>query len=1694
MTKITETWTDNSQAQTTEVTRTTYANQLGQPIIKDLVCGDSRWIEYYKYDDNYRLILHAEPSAIAGCDTTVSNPESSTVCRVGCVGHGPLIYEGNWTSVPASIRQHCEDELEEYQRTWPYISHPNNYPYYVSVYHLLIQRSAASSASFKLDANNEEKVGLVHIYTYDDANAPGYLHYEKLRQGYRGGVETDDVYLRETVRTSHSTTDGTTVYPISVSRILQGDISTGAIATNYSYTYHAGTNAIAERITTLPAIDPDHNGSDTSNVRKETYDVDGHVLWSLDERGSFTYNTYDPVTGAIVQTIQDVKSGQSLTPPTGWGDLPTSGLHVMTDYTHDIRGRITQTLGPAHLSPLPSGEGQGEGSVQVRTASWTVYDDANHTIRTAQGYQVVGTSAYVLINPISITKTDLDGRVIEQIQAVRGSGVTSSGALSSSDTFSQSSYTRWSGNTYSNTLLTSSRVYHLIPSSGAGTVGTNYAETTYTYNSVGRVVKTIAPNGTIQRGVLDIRGHVVKSYVGTSDTDATNADPTGGSASGNNMVLLAENQYDGGGCSCGANGNITQTTRYVDASTTRVTSYTYDWRDRRLTSSTSDGTTTYIRQNTYDNLNRVTQTDWYHTAAQDANLVGRSKKYYDELGRVYKTETYAVDPSTGTAGTVLADNTWYDSVGNVIKQKPAGSGAFKKTAYDSLGRVVKRYVGYDTTESSYVDAGTIDGDTIFEHSETSYDAVGNVIFVTNRSRLHDATGTGELTTPDGRQPKARVSYAAAWYDPIGRKIATANYGTNSGTAPTRPDSAPTRSDTVLVSSAEYDATGKAFSVTDSAGKVSHREFDSLGRMTKTIQNYVDGGTANDQNVTVETAYTIDGHVSTLTAKNSTTGEQVTRYIYGTTLTDSGVARTDLLRGVVYPDSDDTTTLGSGSDGVYDHVEYKYNRLGEPTEVKDQNGTVHEYVYDAIGRQTADKVTTVGNGVDDFVRRIAKTYEVRGMTEHVTSYDAVTDGNVVNDVLRQYDTLGRLTREYQEHEGVKDANTLYVETAWENIATALRPTSVRYPNGRQVFFDYSGTDDNKLNRLTKILDTDDVTSLAEYTYLGIGTMVIEDFVQPSVKLDYFGGTSGTYAGSDNFGHVVQQLWYDYGASANRDKFTYGYDRASNRLYRNHSLATLKDEFYTYDGVNRLTISERGTLTQNKDDISGTPVREEDFALDPLGNWTTYVQKTNGSTDLNQSRTHNTANELISASSWTTPVNNRAGNITTISKPSSPSNGLTLKYDAWSRLVQVTDGETIVAKYKYDGDNRRIKKHIDSQSPSSPDGVDRYEHLYYIDVQLVETRNATTESDQPESLQPKYQWVWSLRYIDSPILRDENTDTDSLCDDSRLYYLTDANMNVTSLVDTSGDALERYVYDPYGRVTIYNADWTSIRLSSLYSNSCLYAGRDLDAETGLYYYRARYYSAVLGRFTARDPIGYKANCANLYEYVFDSPTNKVDPSGLQYIDPRLIFPPPPPPPPPPADQITIPIQFGYTAGSYSYDWTARWGMENDLAKANEIWAECHIVFKSTGETPQYQNNCGRTNKIYTEITMESKYSTSDFGFKSADSRTSIYVTYIESFKNFEWEGINRIGEREWGGTEVLGRTLPEGRNASENILLPSSSRNDIMAHELGHVLMGPDNSTDESNLMSSPQAGHALTKCDCEKARKKAEELLKKWGRN
>ena len=169
-----------------------------------------------------------------------------------------------------------------------------------------------------------------------------------------------------------------------------------------------------------------------------------------------------------------------------------------------------------------------------------------------------------------------------------------------------------------------------------------------------------------------------------------------------------------------------------------------------------------------------------------------------------------------------------------VRQTPAGKVGFSVTHYDALGRVTVQLWAFGGT-LDLGDPGNVSDATVTEQSESAYDHAGNAISVTSRQRFDDATGTGELHDP-ATEPKARVSFAASYPDAIGRTQAQADYGTNGGTAWTRPATVPTRSDTVLVTSFMFDDAGDQTESTDPMGTVTRQEFDQAGRVVKTIDN------------------------------------------------------------------------------------------------------------------------------------------------------------------------------------------------------------------------------------------------------------------------------------------------------------------------------------------------------------------------------------------------------------------------------------------------------------------------------------------------------------------------------------------------------------------------------------------------------------------------------------------------------------------------------------------------------------------------------------------------------------------------------------------------------------------------------------------------------------------------------------------
>ncbi|MCX7386368.1 MAG: hypothetical protein NTX48_06845, partial [Planctomycetales bacterium] len=398
------------------------------------------------------------------------------------------------------------------------------------------------------------------------------------------------------------------------------------------------------------------------------------------------------------------------------------------------------------------------------------------------------------------------------------------------------------------------------------------------------------------------------------------------------------------------------------------------------------------------------------------------------------------------------------------------------------------------------------------------------------------------------------------------------------------------------------------------------------------------------------------------------------------------------------------------------------------------------------------------------------------------------------------------------------------------------------------------------------------------------------------------TGDIYWGLDRFGRVDNCLWKK--STTTLAQIQYGYDRASNRTWRDDSVLTGYDELYAYDGLYRLNDQKRGTLTGTTI-TSGT--FEQQWGLDATGNWKSFKQDNdgNGSWELVQTRAANKVNEITvvnntTGAAWAKPDYDAAGNMIGIPNPPATTTGstpawvpfteaqwntfteaqwnaftentgttaqaLSAQYDAWNRVVLITNGTQKVSENVYDARGYRIRK--DTYTSGT---LTEARHYYYTPGwQVVEERVGTTTTAER-------QFVWGQRYIDDLILRDRSTANNGTINERR-YAMQDGNWNTIAICDITGSVGERYAYSAYGSPVFMNGSGT-VQTSSAIGFETLYAGYRFDGATPqMYYVRNRFLLPKIGTWNRRDPFGY-VDGLSLYEYVNGIVCNYTDPSGNQ-----------------------------------------------------------------------------------------------------------------------------------------------------------------------------------------------------------------------
>jgi RHS repeat-associated protein len=645
-----------------------------------------------------------------------------------------------------------------------------------------------------------------------------------------------------------------------------------------------------------------------------------------------------------------------------------------------------------------------------------------------------------------------------------------------------------------------------------------------------------------------------------------------------------------------------------------------------------------------------------------------------------------------------------------------------------------------------------------------------------------------------------------------------------------------------------------------------------------------------------------------------------------------------LKKTIYPDTN--------------FVLFTYDQAGRRTKIKDPRGYETTFAYDAAYRLTSEtnadaKVTSYAydpmsnlTGVTDALNRTTNyTYdEFERLTK--VKYPEATAGagrleenftyDSAGNLLQKTDQAGRITSFcYDNADRLTSTidpaqkNTTYEYNARSQITAVIDAINQRY----EFVYDVLGSrTQEKKGTATMSFGYDAAGNMSQRTdYNGAVTNYLYDALNRLTTISYPGTPSATYgydvlsrlttaanptgtvaiaydnrsrvsSVTDVFGQVVS---YDYDANSNRTQLSlngatsasYQYD-VINRLTQLTDNASLNTTFaydptnkltarslpngvatsYQYDGLDRLTrlthskgantladfqyqFNAVGNITQMTDGAGAS-----NYSYDPLDRLTaaTHPNQSNESYTLDDvgnrtasqqgsSYSYQAFNRLVGANGASFGYDANGS----LSSKTDASGSWTYSWDHENRLKQASKASGVTVSYAYDALGRRV------QRTSTTEGTTKFVYDG-ADVMRDLDDNGVTVAD----------------YLNAPgidnKLRQSASGTVS-------YFVTDHLGTTRAFTDASGTLTSSLTYDSFGNVVSGSA-----------ATRYTYTGREFDSETGLMYYRARWYDPREGKFVSEDPIGLEGGL-NFYSYVDHSPTLFSDPTGLQKTSPWNSWPP-------------------------------------------------------------------------------------------------------------------------------------------------------------------------------------------------------------
>ncbi|MHB1176596.1 MAG: RHS repeat-associated core domain-containing protein, partial [Sulfuriferula sp.] len=980
---------------------------------------------------------------------------------------------------------------------------------------------------------------------------------------------------------------------------------------------------------------------------------------------------------------------------------------------------------------------------------------------------------------------------------------------------------------------------------------------TFTYNTFRRETVQVNERGQTRRFLFNANGDPtqITEENGAQHSYTYDTSP----ASLHNRLSKTDPQGDVTSYAYDANGNVTQITNPSGATVAYSNFNAYNQpgkvKDAR-------GNTSVMQYDAHGNLTQSLQLKTGLGAAIDpaiytpaaADLVAWGVNSYDAYGNPLtrkQVRDFATQAATPSA---LTGPTWqsgYDAQSlNVVgftrfgdKNGDGVIGAAENDvspalAYDSLGRVKNGIdADWQATQTVYdsVDRAIQASDALGNLRDLQYDANGNPVL----ERLN-LGAPGAATLADSR---------SAGYDQSDRKVSSTDAGGN-------------------VTAYQYDAAGNLTQITSPDNYTLGFEYDEANHLVKAY---------DQENHSVTRSLDLEGKPRTVTDPNGNT----VNYVYYDASRDGRLKQTlDAANHATTFDYDANGNVVSVTDNLGRVTLTQYDELNRPVRVV---GPVYSdaslgnlrpvtvFQYDNLGNRTltAAGYTTDTSGIgsaadvvnpqlavayDDFGRKLRETDPLN----HITSYQYDSNNNPVSIT----DAKGQVTQFTWGYGHqlltLKEANN-QITTYTRN--TLGQPTQVQAP--RVVYgYQYDAS-----HRLAQVSDSRAGKRLS-YAYSPGGmlnSMIDSDGNRTDYLYDPVGRLAGIWAPNydytsfsyDNGGRLVEK-WFPNGVDA---QFTWNTDNTLASLTNKAGASVVSSHVYAYDAVgNRVSQTEtvNGTaisysyqydaLNRLTQVSNGNAANQENYAYDPVGNRT--AKTLNATTPSTVAYVYDAANQLkeIHQTNAAGPLLASLAYDANGSLTSRSDTGLTLAYNALNRLVQASRTGQANQAYAYDDSGRRIAKTVGSTTTN----------FLYGGPDIVAEYGASWGT-------PTAQYTHGPNQ-DEPIERITAT--------AAQYFHHDGLGSIVGVTNNLGgtDATQRF--DAWGNQIASTGTQTRYG----------YTGREPD-ETGLIYYRARYYDSTIGRFVSRDPIGLGGGI-NLYTYVGNNPVNLTDPLGLQAQSPLIL----------------------------------------------------------------------------------------------------------------------------------------------------------------------------------------------------------------